>query len=145
MADREFSSHGRKGSGDEISGVVVRGGSQLSGRVVTMIRDVVDLDEQLGPLLQLIMRSGVQHSVTRREASTEIVNPVGLMQIVLVAARKGSSNRIEIEVDRDSCGGLIVGKCLERLLRLPQHIWICGSVFVPVLDQTSRSIPSDTE
>src|SRR5580692_8755665 len=81
VANREISAGcGWKGPRKKISGIVIRRGTKLRRSVVAVVEQVVDLDEELNPLLHLIMRSDIHHSITGREALSQVIDSIGLVQ-----------------------------------------------------------------
>src|SRR5205823_960888 len=100
---------------NEIMSIVVWRRSQLCGRIVTMIEQIVDLHENLRTRLHLVMRSKIQDSIPGRKSLSEVVDAIGLIQIIFVASRKGSPDRIEVQIHRDFRGGLILDERLENM------------------------------
>src|SRR5262249_30988105 len=87
---------------------------ELSGSVVMMVKQIVDLRENLHALVNLIPRSQVDHAVARRSSRSEIVDPIGPALVILVSARIGARNCDEVEVHRDFPSDLGIRESLEH-------------------------------
>ena len=87
----------RKRPGKEIVVVVEGRRAKLRPRVIVMIQQIVDLREQLEVALNLIMPPEVQDSIPRRKTLTEIVDAVGLIQIVFITTCIGSAYGYEVQ------------------------------------------------
>src|SRR5262249_40157110 len=94
-ADGVISIHGSKRPRDETAGIVIWRGAELRRRVITMIEQVIDLNEETHVLLRLILSPRVQHSIAGRKSGAEVVDGVRPVLVILITARIRSSHCVE--------------------------------------------------
>src|SRR5579872_698316 len=104
-----------KWPGNEVLVIIVRRGTKLRGRVVPLVEQIIDLHEKLRSLLHLVVRSKVHDGIARRKPLPEVVDAVGLIQIVFVASREGPPHGIEVQIRRDFRGGLVFDERLDYI------------------------------
>jgi len=92
VLDRKFPAHCGKGPNDERSGGGEPSRPELRGREVLAVEQIIDLGEELQPLGNLIARAEIDDSIAWRPAGPEIIQTVGLMQVVFITARVRARN-----------------------------------------------------
>src|SRR5215831_1536706 len=98
--NRELSSNRRQWTCDVVAG---RSEARLCDertRVVPVIEQIRHFHEELQLTEKRIAGTEIGDSVTRRSSRTEIVDPIRLAEVVLIATRERCRGRAEIDVDR---------------------------------------------
>ena len=81
-----------------------------------VVQQVVHLPKKLDVLINQVSCREVGDPIARRSPGSEVVDTIGLAQIVFVAASEGTRYSDKTEIQRKRLGRLYVRECLQRVV-----------------------------